>query len=220
MHSAERSEMFGLFSLYQYEPDHAVVVAAELASRLIEGEPSAPGLVRTRVHLSLDRATVVVHELWEGREQRQAAGLPAPVEPPSGPVPDRVTVLQGVAVPGIEGPAANRLPGLTCVVRRQVADSAGVRAAAGVLARTGGWKREHPGFVGAAPFLADDGRSLLNYVQWLDEAAYHSYMSDPRVRLGQEEVTRLEVAPASLTMCRMLADRSVQPTSRSVRGWV
>jgi quinol monooxygenase YgiN len=155
-----------------------------------------PGFVRAHVLVSLDATAAVIHCQW-------AAETGSPVtEWPSA----TVTSFGGTETAGIVGPEPSASPGVAAVATRHIAGPDAARDLGALLVRSGGWKRSFPGFIGATAYLSADGRTYVNYPQWTDEAAYKSYMDDPRIPLGQQEIARLEVAAPEFVLGRIAAD--------------
>lgn len=159
----------------------------------------APGFVRAHVLLSLDRTTAVIHCQWA----REPAG-------PLGELASRpgiaVTSFVGTQTAGIIGPAASAQPEIVAIATRHVDGHASARELGELLVRSGTWKQHFPGFIGATAHVSPDGRTYVNYPQWIDEATYRSYMADPRIALGQQEIARLEAAPPEFVLARVAAD--------------
>jgi len=159
----------------------------------------ANGFVRAHVLLSLDRATAVIHCQW--------AGKPAA---PLGEFASRpgvaVSSFVGTQTAGVAGPAASARPEIAAIATRHVDGHGGARELGELLVRSGTWKRHFPGFIGATAHISPDGRTYVNYPQWIDEATYRSYMADPRIALGQQEIARLEAAPPEFVLARVAAD--------------
>ncbi|WP_369395539.1 antibiotic biosynthesis monooxygenase (plasmid) [Streptomyces sp. CG1] len=56
------------------------------------------------------------------------------------------------------------------------------RALADTLAGADGMLREHPGFVGAAVHVSHDGATVVSYVQWEKEDAFHAMRQHPEAQ--------------------------------------
>ncbi|MFF4412768.1 antibiotic biosynthesis monooxygenase family protein [Streptosporangium sp. NPDC001559] len=210
--SPQPDENFVTFDVFRTDGVATAGILAETITRELSslvGE--APGFVSARVHTDLGGTTVVVRGEWAdarahrgfvlghpaGRTLRELANRPGVLS---------VTAFGGVPEAGLRGPAAGRVPGIVAVATRYLADRESAEALLRLLADSGEWKRHFPGFISATPYLAPDAKTFVNYPMWVDEAAYRAWMDDPRITTGQEEITRLEVAPAEYLVCRVVAD--------------
>ncbi|MFD9393544.1 antibiotic biosynthesis monooxygenase family protein [Streptomyces sp. NPDC060000] len=168
------------------------------------------GFVSSRTHLGLDGDVVVHTVAW--RDEASArdhypARLGEALLNRLGPtVTLRTDLVGGTPSPGVLGPAAGSPPGLVCVATRYVADRAAAEAMADLLRRSGGWKKDFPGFVSATPYISPDGRTYVNYPQWADRDAFEAYMADRRNAAGQQDISDLEVAPPDLLLCTLVAE--------------
>lgn len=170
----------------------------------------APGFRSARIHLGTDGTTVITRAEWAGEEDHRTHLLRHPAARAPRDLPDRpevvaATSFHGTRVPGIEGPAAHSRPGVAVLATRHLSGPEGTAAVLDLLSRSGEWKRRFPGFVGAAPCVSPDGRTFVNYPLWVSESAYRSWMADPRIAEGQEELARLEVAPPEYLVCTVAA---------------
>ncbi|MDB5806282.1 MAG: hypothetical protein JWN73_3604 [Betaproteobacteria bacterium] len=58
---------------------------------------------------------------------------------------------------------------------------------AAIVAEVERWVRRRPGYISSTFHASHDGRHVLNYAQWRDEAAFHGFTQDP-------ETARLQAA--------------------------
>lgn len=177
--------------------------ARRAAGRLaaLAAESAVPG--EQAIHLSVDESVIVYCVRWAA----------APGTGPSGPHEDVLRALSadpsvgsvrtfaGTLAASVDGPAAAEPPGAAVLAIRHVRDHATARDLAGLLARSGDWKRDFPGFVGAAAYVSDDGTDYVNYPRWTDEERYHAYMADPRNARDQPSIASLETAKPEMIRC-------------------
>lgn len=169
------------------------------------------GFVSARVHVSLDGGTVVNRGQWTSEEDYHSSFRSRPADGVLPTIAGRpgvlaATVFTGTPAPGIEGPQAAEEPGVVAVATRHLSGHESAVEVTGLLARSGEWKRHHPGFISATPYLSQDGTTFINYPMWVNEFAYCSWMRDPRITEGQEEIARLEVAPPEYLLCTVAAE--------------
>lgn len=179
--------------------DEAERAAGRLAAMLRQ----QPGRAASAIYLSLD-GTAVVHCGW------WAAGPGQPTGNPSHgllralarePGIRSLRSLGGTLAASIDGPAADQVPGAAVLAIRHVRDRTAATELARLLISTGEWKRDLPGFIGAAAYVSANGRDFINYPRWVDEAAYRAYMADPRIAGGQDAIARNETAPPEFIRC-------------------
>ncbi len=128
----------------------------------------------------------------EQREQRELPELARRLAADAGAQPART--LGGTLAVSIDGPAAAAAPGVAVLAIRHVSGIDAARELGTLLLRSGEWKREVSGFIGASAYISADGREFINYVRWVDEAAYQRYMTDPRNAAGQPGIASTESA--------------------------
>jgi len=102
--------------------------------------------------------------------------------------------LGGTLAVSIDGPAVAAAPGVAVLAIRHVSGFDAAHELGKLLLRSGEWKREVPGFIGASAYISADGSEFINYVRWVDEAAFQRYMTDPRNAAGQPEIASTEAA--------------------------
>lgn len=102
--------------------------------------------------------------------------------------------LGGTLAVSIDGPAVEAAPGVAVLAIRHVSGIDAAHELGKLLLRSGEWKREVPGFIGASAYISADGSEFINYVRWVDEAAFQRYMTDPRNAAGQPEIASTEAA--------------------------
>ncbi|MER6808878.1 antibiotic biosynthesis monooxygenase [Spirillospora sp. NPDC000708] len=168
------------------------------AGALVEAAKGLLDPVTARVHTALDDMAVVIRTVRPDAASSHTTGKLADH---AGVL--STTTFQGTSVPGLTGPEAGREPGIVAVATRHFAGRDSAAAVLRLLAGSGEWKRDFPGFISATPYLSPDGRTFVNYPMWVDEAAYRAWMADPRIAEGQEEIARLEVAPPEYLVCRV-----------------
>ncbi|MFD4575722.1 putative quinol monooxygenase [Streptomyces sp. NPDC058417] len=189
--------------------------ASAEAVAVVEAEVDAwirdlDGFLSSRVHLALDGTAVVHSVAW--RDELSArntypAGLAAAVVDRLGSAAAlRTDLVGGTPSAGVLGPDADRPPGLLCVAVRYVSGHEGAAAMADLLRGSGTWKRHFPGFVSATPYISPDGRTYVNYPQWLDREAFEAYMADERNAAGQPDIGALEVAPPDIVLCTLVSE--------------
>lgn len=173
---------------------------------------NASGCLLARGHVSTAGTTVVLHERWATEADYRASfpGFPCdtavPADITARPGVRSVAAFRGIELAGIDGPDAGRRPGVVSVATRHVDDRDAAHAVGRLLLRSGDWKRHFPGFVGAAAYLSEDGRTYVNYPQWMDEDAYLAYMADPRIAEGQAEIASFEIAEPEFVLCRVVGE--------------
>lgn len=188
------------------------LLAAEIRGWVGERE----GFLSARLHLSLDRTTVVSRVEWAEQKHFVAAAENSPADSPLRTLSERPGVLShtsfgGVPQSGLDGPAADRRAGIMCYALRHVGGRDNALALAALLRDAGGWKHLHPGFVSATPYISDDGSTYVNYPQWVDEDSFRAYMDHPENSAGQEAVARLESAPPHLVLCTLAEQIDAAP---------
>ncbi|MEU3372385.1 hypothetical protein ABZ734_18190 [Streptomyces sp. NPDC006660] len=169
------------------------------------------GFISSRVHVSADGTTVINRGEWTS----EAAYRTSFGTNPAGGVLHALgtrpgvlaaTVFSGAPAEGaIEGPAAGERPGVVVVATRHLGGPESAHRLLDLLARSGEWKRDFPGLISVTPYLSEDGTEFVNYPMWVSEVAYSSWMADPRILEGQEELARLEVAPPQYVLCAVAA---------------
>jgi quinol monooxygenase YgiN len=204
----------------------ATMLVDGMTSEAHENQRHVAGFVSSRIHLSLDGTTVVNRGRWASEADyrsyvRTASSGSELYGFSNRPGVLAATLFRGTPAPGIEGPAAAEKPGIMAVATRHIGGPESARAVVDLLRRTGEWKRYFPGFISATPYISQDGRTYVNYPQWVSEAAYHAYLADPRIADGQAEIARYEVAPPEFVLCRLVTN--IEATSfgnpeRSKRG--
>ncbi|MDR3081387.1 MAG: antibiotic biosynthesis monooxygenase [Streptomyces sp.] len=169
------------------------------------------GFVSSRVHVSADGTTVINRGEWTS----EAAYRTSFGTNPAGGVLHALgtrpgvlaaTVFSGAPADGaIEGPEAGAQPGVVVVATRHLDGHDGAHQLLDLLAGSGEWKRDFPGFISVTPYLSEDGTEFVNYPMWVSEVAYQNWMADPRISEGQETLARLEVAPPEYVLCTVAA---------------
>jgi quinol monooxygenase YgiN len=184
----------------------AAMLVNGMTSEAHENQRHVAGFVSSRVHVSLDGTTVVSRGRWASEADYRSYARAGSGGELCGfsnrPGVLAVTLFRGIPAPGIEGPAAAEKPGIVAVATRHIGGPESAHAVVDLLRRTGEWKRYFLGFISATPYISQDGRTYVNYPQWVSEAAYHAYMADPRIVDGQAEIARYEVAPPEFVLCR------------------
>ncbi|MEG3631661.1 putative quinol monooxygenase [Streptomyces poriticola] len=189
--------------------------AAELVGILTDEVRSwvrhTPGFISSRVHVNADRTVVINRGEWTD----EAAYRTSFKENPAGGVLHALGARPGVlaatvfsgapATPVVEGPESGEQPGVVVVATRHLGGRESADAVLDLLASSGEWKREFPGFISATPYVDQDGTTFINYPMWVSEVAYQAWMGDPRIAEGQEELARLEVAPPEYVLCTVAA---------------
>lgn len=202
---------FVVFHVLQvHEPAVTDELTASLAKDVAGRLPPRVGFVSARIHRATDGTKVITRTLWQAQRDYEAAahdgdvpavltqhGESAQVEP--------VGLFQGTPVAGIAGPQAEEPPGIVAFAVRLLRDRAAFPSLMDLLARSEDWKRHHQGFIRATPYIGLDGTTFVNYPAWTDEKSYRAWMADPRLSLGQEEITRLEAAPPEFVLCTVTA---------------
>ncbi|MGY3339704.1 quinol monooxygenase YgiN [Streptomyces filamentosus] len=204
-------------------PEAAADLVAVLKAEVTAWVRHTPGFVSSRVHLSADGATVVNRGEWTD----EAAYRTSFRDNPAGGVlhglgrrPGVVsaTVFHGAPAPGVEGPETDARPGVVVVATRHLDGHGSARAVLDLLERSSEWKRGFPGFISATPYVDRDGTTFINYPMWVSEVAYRSWMADPRISEGQEELARLEVAPPEYVLCTVAAHMDAAPRTEQESG--
>ncbi|MEV7739865.1 antibiotic biosynthesis monooxygenase [Streptomyces sp. NPDC088921] len=199
-HNGQKTAEFATLGILRVEgPDTAEALAERVAAEVDAWVRDVPGFLGWRFQVSLDGTTVVNHGLWTGRAHYHEGFVNHPAVEPLRDLAHRpgvlgATVRTGTAAPGLTGPSADRPPGIVAVATRHLGGHDAARGVLALLAASAEWKHHLPGFISAAPYLSEDGRTFMNYPMWVDEAAYRRWMSDPRISEGQEEIARLETA--------------------------
>ncbi len=156
-------------------PQRATVIVESLRVDVL---PALAGLETFRtatVQVALDGATVVSYVRWTGPPPGAPTGVPL--------VP--TMSFTGALVAGLDGPAAGKPVGWTVTALRPVSgpEDAGKRIA--MLVRSGSYKQDIAGFVGAEAFLDAEATMFVNCPQWTNREAFDHYMADPRVQAGR-----------------------------------
>ncbi|MFL6119155.1 antibiotic biosynthesis monooxygenase [Actinophytocola sp.] len=186
----------GFVTFHTARTDDAEVVVAALRRHAHTTLRAAPGFVSARIHVSTDGGTVVQRTEWQDRESTVDAWPDVP-----GPT---ASVFEGTPAPGLEGPAAGREPGVVVVATRYLAGPESAAAVLELLAGSGRWKRDFPGFISATPYLSADGRTFVNYPTWVDESSFRAWTEDPNINGAREEVTRHELRPPDILVCHVV----------------
>lgn len=189
-------------------PETAEELVVLLAAEVREWVSRREGFLSARLHLSLDRTTVVSRVEWAEEKHFIATAESCPADSPLRSLSERPGVLShtsfgGIPESGLDGPAAGRQAGIMCFALRHVGGRDNARALAALLRDSGGWKHRHPGFVSATPYISNDGSTYVNYPQWEDEKSFRAYMDHPANSAGQESVAQLETAPPRLVLCTL-----------------
>jgi len=176
-----------------------------------------PGLVSSPVHQGVTDPVVVRRAEWTDERAHRAATADTPavhaLRTLAGrPGVTRSSTFRGTPVPGLDGPAVGRAPGVVVVATRHLGGPDSVRTLLGLLHDGGAWKSRAPGFIAALPYVGADGKTFVNYPMWTDRAAYRAWMADPRIPAGQEDIARLEVAPPEYLLCTVVSDVRADPT--------
>ncbi|GLU48676.1 antibiotic biosynthesis monooxygenase [Nocardiopsis ansamitocini] len=191
-------------------PEAAADLVDALTSEVRQWARATPGFLSARIHVSVDRTAVVHRSEWatdsdyqdsfvdtaRGKTLRELARLPGIVS---------ATSVHAFPLDGLEGPEAGKEPGIVAVAVRHFANRDAVDGVMELLMSSGEWKRNFPGFISASPCVSADGTTFVNYPMWVDESAQHSWMKDPRISEGQEEIARLEAAPPEYFICTPVA---------------
>jgi quinol monooxygenase YgiN len=198
-------------------PETAGALVETLVRETREWVRHCAGFRSARVHVGTDGTTVVNRGEWSGasayRTSFESHERAAVLQGLAGhPGVRAASVFRGSPAPGIDGPETAARPGIAVVAVRHLRDAAATAAVLGLLAESGAWKRTFPGFVSATPYVSEDGTTYINYPMWVSEEAYRSWMADPRIAEGQEEIARLEAAPPEYILCTVAAqtDRPAQ----------
>jgi quinol monooxygenase YgiN len=214
------AETLVLFDRLQVErPSLTAALAAdvtELLAPLVPPTPVGGPPASVRVHLDESSGIVVVRGVWAlptvgaiswdgypGVQVLNAVASDSRVKSSSRFV--------GAQAPGLTGPQWGRPPGIVAVATRHLAGPQAAATLLDLLARSGEWKRDFPGFIAATPYLSADRRTFINYAQWVDESAYQAWMADPRIGEGQREIAGLEVAAPEYLLCRLSAELAGGP---------
>ncbi|MFD3330421.1 putative quinol monooxygenase [Streptomyces sp. NPDC058701] len=210
---------FVTFGVLRVDAPETAVALTETLTGEVEGwVRHTPGFISSRVHLSADRLTVVNRGEWTS----EAAYRTSFQENPAGGVLHALgsrpgvlaaTVFSGTPAPGVRGPEAEAAerPGVVVVATRHLDGHPAARRVLDLLAGSGEWKRDFPGFISATPYIDRDGTTFVNYPMWVSELAYQAWMADPRISEGQEELARLEVAPPEYVLCTVAAQVDAAP---------
>ncbi len=167
--------------------------AQEVADQLRTKLAAQLGFTWSDIFVSAQEAAVVHCAQWPASASSASAGQPAElVRRLAAGRP--VRTLAGTLAASIEGAAAAQAPGVAVLAVRHVSGADAARELGRLLVSSGEWKREMPGFIGASAYLSADGREFINYVRWVDEAAYRRYMDDPRNAAGQPGIASVESA--------------------------
>ncbi|MFE3380451.1 methyltransferase domain-containing protein [Streptomyces anulatus] len=204
------------------EPGTADELVGVLATEVRTWVRYVDGFVSARIHLSLDGTHVVSRVEWTSEEHFRASLRCGPEDSPLRTLPDRpgvvsVSAFAGTPAAGLEGPAATERPGIVSVAKRHVKNQEAAQDLARLLRTSGDWKREHPGFISAAPYIGLDGTMYVNYPQWTSQESFRAYMDDPRNAAGLDAVAALETAPPDIVMCLLVEhiDAASRPSPRS-----
>lgn len=192
-------------------PRTAAAVAEAIAAEVRDWVRHTPGFVSSRVHLGVAEDVVVHRGEWADQESYRTSFQDSPAgarlhRAAGWPGVTGATVFRGAPVPGIAGPAAGRQPGTVVVATRHLSGPQAMAQLLVLLRESGVWKHGLPGFVSATPYVDAEGRTFVNYPEWVDEAAYDAWMADPRIHAGQQEISRLEVAPPEYLLCTVVSD--------------
>lgn len=210
MPSAEPA--FVTFGVLRTEGARASADAAAAITAEVEGwVRHTPGFVSSRVHLGVAEDVVVHRGEWADQASYRTSFQDSPAAgrlhgASAWPGVTGAAVFRGTPAPGIAGPAAGRRPGTVVVATRHLSGPAAMTALLGLLHSSGGWKRDLPGFISATPYVDAEGRTFVNYPAWVDRTAYDAWMADPRIPAGQQEISRLEVAPPEYLLCTVVSD--------------
>jgi quinol monooxygenase YgiN len=170
----------------------------------------ALGLRSAQVHLDVDGTTVVVRSEWQGEDAHEAfwasddgkrwreIGNRAEVT--------WTRTAGGVLLPRLDGPDKDSAPGVVVIATRHVGHRDNALRLAGLLERSGDWKRDFPGFVSAEAAISADGATFVNYPRWVDEESFRAYMTDPRNAARQPDIAGLEVAAPEIVRCAVVAE--------------
>ena len=190
-------------------PETASALVGVLTEEVTRWVRHVRGFVSSRVHVSTDGTTVINRGEWTDEEAYRTSFR----ENPSGGVLHALGTRPGVlaatvfsgapAATPLEGPEPDAQPGVVGVATRHLGGPASADAVLDLLAKSGEWKRHHPGFISATPYVDKEGATFVNYPMWVNEVAYQAWMADPRISEGQEELARLEVAPPEYVLCRV-----------------
>lgn len=207
MGSVRARATLGAFDVLEAaRPEEAEHVARRLAAMLRE----RPDAIPLHVYVSVDGTAVVSCGEWT------PPSAPPPDAPPPEASPYAPLVRALSAEPGvrsvrsmvgalayhIDGGAPAATPGVAVLAIRHVGGPEAADQLGRLLLRSGEWKRHVEGFIGASAYVGTGGRLFLNYVRWVDQAAYEAYMADPRIAEGQGDIARLETAKPELIRCR------------------
>lgn len=201
--SGERTAGFATFDVFRTDgPAVTAGLAEDVARELRCRTRYLPGFAMARVHTGIAGEAVVGYVAWTEPWPRES-GLQELADLPG---VHATTALGGTPRPGLTGTAAGRPPGMAAIAIRYLAGSHSAEAVLELLAASGKWKQDFPGFIAAIPHVSPDSRIFVNYPMWTDEAAYRAWMDDPRIPEGQQEVARLEVRPPEYLVCRVTAE--------------
>ncbi|ONI90818.1 hypothetical protein ALI144C_02365 [Actinosynnema sp. ALI-1.44] len=202
-------DFFTFETLRVDRPETAGVLADILVGEVRDHARHTAGFVTGRVHLGVDGTTVVSCGQWGSAADHSNSTKAGPGRGALGSLANRpevtaATTFGGTRAAGVDGPAAAEPPGFVAVATRHVAGHESASAMVDLLVQSGEWKRDFPGFISATPYISLDGKTFVNYPQWVNEAAFHRYMAAPRIAEGQAAVASLEVAPAEFVLCRVV----------------
>lgn len=206
-----RKPVFSTFDTLRVDrPEMAVALTDILTSEVREARHTA-GFVSGRVHLSVDGTTVVSCGQWGSAADYHASATASPGGGVPGSLASRPEVIasttfRGTRAASVDGPSVAEPPGFVAIATRHVDGHESARVMVDLLIQSGEWKRDFPGFISATPYISLDGRTFVNYPQWVSEVAFDRYMADPRVAEGQAAIARLEVAPPEFVLCRVVAN--------------
>ncbi|GHH30528.1 antibiotic biosynthesis monooxygenase [Streptomyces lanatus] len=192
-------------TLTTQSPDAARELAEALITEAATRLRHSPGFLSSRVHVGDDRRTVIHRGLWRDAADHHAAADRLK-ELADRPGVQTAKTFAGTPAPGLHGPRTGVLPGRVAVATRHLRDPESYPALMDLLNRSGDWKRHHRGFITATPHISPDQLTFVNYATWEDEDSYRAWMADPRISEGQEEIARLEAAPAEYVLCAVVAD--------------
>ncbi|WP_394833061.1 hypothetical protein LVJ94_41820 [Pendulispora rubella] len=159
------------------------------------------GFLGDQIHQSADHHTVIHRVEWASEAAAAASGIRA------------VSAFLGWTAPALHGPNDTDVPGVASLATRHLRGRESYDALLALMAQSGAWKRNFPGFIFAIPHLGLDGRTFVMYTAWVDHSAYRAWISDPRLSVGQEEIARLEVAPPEYLLCEIVTN-----SHRAIRG--
>ncbi|MCF2436243.1 antibiotic biosynthesis monooxygenase [Streptomyces thinghirensis] len=176
------------------------------------------------MHVSTDGTTVINRGEWTDEEAYRTSFR----ENPSGGVLHALGTRPGVlaatvfsgapAAAPLEGPEPDAQPGVVGVATRHLGGPASAGAVLDLLAKSGEWKRHHPGFISATPYVDKEGATFVNYPMWVNEVAYQAWMADPPDLRGAGGVGAPGSGPAPSTCCAGWRSRST-PREGAARGY-